>query len=127
MPEYQTHIKPKTILVIDDSQLIHMLINTILDEGKYEILHADNGKDGVKLFKSNPEINLILLDVELPDVNGFEVAKHIMQISKVPILIQTGTAGDEFINKMKHSHLKYFILKPFSKEELIKKISKILI
>ncbi|MEI7594244.1 MAG: response regulator [Bacteroidota bacterium] len=116
----------KKILIVDDSELIHYILNNFFKNSSFELIHAHTGKEAVKLFKENNDIKVILLDVELPDISGFEVAKYILSISSSNILMQTGSLNEGFLEKMKKYNLNNYIIKPYSKTNLIKSVIKLI-
>src|SRR3989339_317617 len=79
------------ILVIEDNRAISGLLSLALGKKGYQVFTAFNSKDGLKKLK-NPPFGLIILDVVLPDINGFEVLEHIKKIdviNKIPVIMCT--------------------------------------
>ena len=117
---------PIKILVIDDSKLIHVLIDNIFKERNYHLIHANNGKEALMLFEQNIDVKIVLLDIELPDINGFELAKTIRSSSKAPILVQTGSINEEFNKKLSDNNLNHCITKPFTRQSLLDKVEELI-
>ena len=79
-----------TILVVDDESRMRKLIKDFLMQKGYNILEAEDGEDALKVFDENQnQINLILLDVMMPKLDGWSVLRQIRQESKVPIIMLT--------------------------------------
>lgn len=113
------------ILVVDDEKNIVELIKFHLKKESYRIIEAYRGKDAIELYrKEKPD--LIILDLMLPDMGGFEVCKSIRKESKVPIIMLT--AKGEEVDKILGFELGAddYITKPFSPRELLARIKAIL-
>lgn len=106
------------ILIIDDEQDITEILDTVLErEGFKNIFIANSGEDGVKMFnKVSPDI--VLLDIMLPDMTGYEVFNHIRKYSQVPILFIS--AKSEEVDRLLGFALGAddYITKPFSAKEV---------
>lgn len=113
------------ILIIEDDPNIAELIRLYLEKDNFDVTIAGDGKTGLDTFLSlNP--NLILLDIMLPEMDGFEVCKEIRKTSKVPIIMLT--AKDETIDKISGLELGAddYIAKPFDMKEVIARIHAVL-
>lgn len=107
----------ETILVIDDESDIVMIIKDILESNGYKVLTAYNGFDGIELSKKKPD--LIILDIMMPDMNGFSVCDAIRDNVSCPILFLS--AKDSEADKIKGLAIggDDYITKPFSLKELV--------
>lgn len=121
--ESSKDIKHKTILIVEDNDSSYEYINTILKTRGMKFLRAVNGEKAIKYCKENQSIDLVLMDMNMPVMNGFQATKAIKKFKPdLPIIAQTAYAivGD------KEKSLKIgcddYISKPFNKEELLKKI-----
>lgn len=84
---------PKSILVVEDDKASYMLIKEFLRPLNVDIHHVNDGADAINLIKINPDIRLILMDLKLPFMDGYEATKAIKQINpKIPIIAQTAYA-----------------------------------
>lgn len=113
------------ILIVDDEKNIVELIKFHLKKESYRILEAYKGRDAIEVYrKEKPD--LIILDLMLPDMGGFEVCKSIRKESKVPIIMLT--AKGEEVDKILGFELGAddYITKPFSPRELLARIKAIL-
>jgi len=118
-----------TILIVEDEQLNFLFFKTVLDkmERKFKILHAKNGKEAVKTTKENKDIDLILMDIKMPIMNGLEATKEIKAINKnIPIVVQTAYVTAEDRDNAKKAGSECFITKPISKETLTEIFDKFL-
>ncbi len=108
------------ILIVDDVPLNIDLMKSILQESDYLIASAKNGKSALAKIKGN-QFDLILLDIVLPDIDGFEVCRQIKAGSAnqdTPVIFLTAQRDEESIVKGFHLGAVDYILKPFSAEEL---------
>ena len=115
----------KRILVVDDEKSIVDILKLNLQKEGYTVIEAYDGNEALeKALPSNPEDNpdLILLDVMLPEVNGFDVCKKVREVSSVPILMITAK-GDE-LDKVLGLELGAddYVTKPFSMRELLARV-----
>lgn len=78
----------KTILIVEDEQTISRVLAVYLKHEGYEVVQAFNGSEGLKIF-TECKPNLVLLDVMLPEMDGWEVLKEIRQISPCPVIMLT--------------------------------------
>lgn len=83
------------ILIVEDEEIISEGIYEYLTERKYLCFVAKDGQEAIDKFKIN-KIDLILLDIMLPKLNGLEVLKHIRKTSKVPVLVLTSFNDDDY-------------------------------
>lgn len=115
----------ETILIVDDDKDIgEMLMNYFSKEG-YTIKYACNGKEGLDIFKASP-ISLILLDIMMPEMDGYTMLKKLREISEVPVILLT--AKGEQMDKI-NGFIKGcddYVVKPFDFTELSLRISVIL-
>src|SRR5690349_19096223 len=113
------------ILVIEDEDGIIHLLNLYLRDAGYTVVVARDGADGLALHaRENPD--LVILDIMLPAIDGFEVCKRIRAWSKTPILILTARSDeDDRINGLELGADDYLV-KPFSPRELVSRVRAIL-
>lgn len=116
-----------TILVVDDESRMRKLIKDFLMQKGYNILEAEDGEDALKVFDENQnQINLILLDVMMPKLDGWSVLRQIRQNSQVPIIMLTarGEEQDELFGF--ELGVDEYISKPFSPKILVARVEAIL-
>lgn len=117
------HIK---ILVVDDESRMRKLVRDFLVKKGYEVLEAGDGEEALDLFYADTKIALIILDVMMPKMNGWEVCKEIRQTSKVPIIMLTAKCdeSDELIGF--ELGVDEYVTKPFSPKILVARAEAIL-
>jgi len=116
-----------TILVAEDDDLNYMFIEEMLSETKINIIRANNGLDALNIVKTNNKINIVLMDIQMPVMDGYQCTKLILEIKPdLPVIAQTAFA----ITTEKEKSLKFgcidYITKPINLKELISKIKKYL-
>ncbi len=116
--------KKEKILVIDDSRFICKHIKTILEPRNYQVQSALKAKTALAKLQKE-EFNLIVLDMELPDMHGLELLKFIRKDSRflsMPIIVLSGTSTPEIIRDVLKSGANDFLKKPYVPEEFILKV-----
>ena len=116
-----------TILVVDDESRIRKLVKDFLVQKGYKIMEAGDGEEALNIFNENQnKINLILLDVMMPKLDGWSVLRQIRQESKVPIIMLTarGEEQDELFGF--ELGVDEYISKPFSPKILVARVEAIL-
>ena len=117
----------KSILIVDDESRMRKLIKDFLVAKGYDILEAEDGEKALKVFEENEsKIELILLDVMMPKLDGWSVLRQIRQTSKVPIIMLTarGEEQDELFGF--ELGVDEYISKPFSPKILVARVEAIL-
>ncbi|MEJ5993011.1 response regulator [Pedobacter sp. Du54] len=105
--------KKKKILIVEDEPMSVLLIQQILKSYQFELIVATNGLDAIEKFK-NTEISLVIMDLYMPEMDGFEASKRIKEISKeTPIIvISTTTIAEDDLKK--DIGIDYFLAKPLN-------------
>ncbi|MGO3838430.1 MAG: response regulator transcription factor [Vagococcus sp.] len=106
-----------TILLIEDNDQLNNMLTTYLTEENYHVVSANNGEDGLALFTKH-RVDLILLDIMLPGMDGFEICKHIRQTSVVPIIMITAKSEEHDKILGLDVGADDYIVKPFSHDEM---------
>jgi DNA-binding response OmpR family regulator len=116
---------PSTILVIDDDEKLNALLTDFLNDFGFTVLSSTHPHDGLKKLKRQSP-DLVILDVMLPEMDGFEVCKRIRQNSTVPIIMLT--ARGELMDKVVGLELGAddYLPKPFEPRELVARIHSVL-
>ncbi len=114
------------ILVVDDESRMRKLVKDFLIKKDYAVLEAGNGEEAVDIFMNNKDISLIVLDVMMPKMDGWETCKEIRKISQVPIIMLTAKSDerDELLGF--DLGIDEYITKPFSPKILVARIEAIL-
>ena len=113
------------ILLVEDDSLIHEQLKKILGRLFKKIYIAENGRDGLETFKNNRDINIIISDINMPNMNGFEMVEKIKEIDKdVPILILSAhSESHQFIQSIKLG-VDGYLIKPIDFDQLMRSIMK---
>jgi two-component system KDP operon response regulator KdpE len=120
----ETKQKEKKVLVIDDDVLLARLIEHNLSLIEVEVLKAHNGYDGISMVRSEKP-DLVILDIVLPDIDGWEVLQRIRQVSKVPIIMLTiKESEDDIVQALNHGADDY-CTKPVGMAELSARVQAI--
>lgn len=114
------------ILVVDDESRMRKLVRDFLVKSSYQVLEAEDGEQAVDLFFAHKDISLIVLDVMMPKLDGWQVCREIRAYSKVPIIMLTarGDEQDELLGFQ--LGVDEYISKPFSPKILVARIEAIL-
>lgn len=116
----------KTILVVDDEPLIRKLVTDFLKKEGYITIEAEDGRKALDLFSDHNDIDLIILDVMLPEYDGWTVCREIRKKSRVPIIMLTAR-GEEFDEVFGLDiGADQYIAKPFSPKVLIARVNAVL-
>lgn len=114
------------ILVVDDEARMRKLVRDFLVKKEFTVLEAGDGEEALNLFYSDKDIKLIILDVMMPKMDGWEVCREIRRESKVPIIMLTAR-GDERDELMGFDlGVDEYISKPFSPKILVARVEAIL-
>ncbi len=113
------------ILVVEDDQEIQELIKQFLMTQQYKVIVASDGLEGMKQFNKQ-SFDLILLDVMMPNLNGFEVAKMIRSQSNIPIILLTALEEEQDQMKGFDLGIDDYITKPFSFHVLMRRVEAVL-
>ncbi|MBR3646665.1 MAG: response regulator transcription factor [Lachnospiraceae bacterium] len=114
------------VLVVDDEMRMRTLVKDFLVKQNYKVMEAADGLEALDVFFSNHDISLIILDVMMPKMDGWEVCKQIRKISKVPIIMLTAksTEYDELLGF--ELGVDEYITKPFSPKILVARVDAII-
>ncbi|MBU1368038.1 MAG: PAS domain S-box protein [Bacteroidetes bacterium] len=120
-----TKDKRLKILVAEDDEASYMHLSIILEKVSSEILHASNGTEAVELVQSNPDIDVILMDIRMPGIDGYEASRKIREFNKeVVIIAQTAYALSGDREKTLAAGCNDYIAKPVKKQDLLALIRK---
>ena len=114
------------IIVADDEKRIRSLVSDFLKREGYQPLEAEDGLQAIRLFNQNPDTALLILDIMMPEIDGWEVCRRIRQKSMVPVLMLTARS-QEFDELMGfEAGADDYVVKPFSPTVLMKRVSALL-
>ena len=114
------------ILVVDDESRMRKLVKDFLVKRDFEVVEASDGEEAIEMFYSNKDMALIILDVMMPKMNGYQVLKEIRMSSKIPVIMLTAksTEYDELQGFDKGAD--EYITKPFSPKILVARVEALL-
>ena len=114
----------KSILVAEDVESNYALIKAILGQYDYELIRARDGREAIDLFRNNPGIGLVLMDIKIPVIDGFNAIKEILKIRYVPVIAQTAYAHQtDRIRALEYGCVDY-LAKPFNRNQLIEMVNR---
>lgn len=116
----------KKILIVEDDEAIRMGLNYYLKQESFEVVESSTAKEAIEKLKEEKEIVLCLLDVNLPDKNGFALFKEIRDFSKVPVIFLTADDVETSIVMGLDMGADDYITKPFKARELTSRIRNVL-
>ena len=114
------------ILVVDDESRMRKLVKDFLVKQNFEVLEAGNGEEAVDTFYENKDIALIILDVMMPKMDGWEVCREIRKYSKVPIIMLTAKSDEKDELLGFELGVDEYISKPYSPKILVARVEAIL-
>ena len=123
MVRYMDRLK---ILVVDDESRMRKLVRDFLVKSNFEVLEAEDGSQAVDIFFADKDVALIILDVMMPKMDGWEVCREIRAYSKVPIIMLTAKADERDELQGFDLGVDEYIAKPFSPKILVARVDAIL-
>ena len=115
------------ILLVEDNKTIIKGLKYSFEKNDYNLIYKTNIKDARKLLTDNLKLDLIILDITLPDGNGFELFENNIKILNIPTIFLTSKDDEDDIVKGLNIGAEDYITKPFSTKELLARINKILL
>lgn len=114
------------ILIADDEARMRALVRDYLRVKGYQVLEAENGAEALAVFEREPDIALVLLDVMMPELDGFETLKELRRISEVPVLMLTARSEERDELRGFSLGADEYIAKPFSPKVLMARVEAVL-
>lgn len=114
------------ILVVDDESRMRKLVKDFLQKSNYDVVEAQDGSEALDIFYNNKDISLILLDVMMPKLDGWQVCREIREKSKIPIIMLTAKADERDELQGFQLGVDEYISKPFSPKILVARVEAIL-
>jgi CheY-like chemotaxis protein len=115
--------KDKVILVVEDDEINFKFLEAVLQDTSAQILHARNGVQAVELCRSISKIDLVLMDIKMPEMDGFEATRKIREFNrKVPIIAQTAYIDEGDFKKCEEIGCNDYITKPIDIKEFFEKV-----
>lgn len=115
------------ILVVEDVESNFLYLNAVLSKIKANIFWAKNGKEAVEIFRNQKNIDLILMDLQMPEMNGYEATRIIkLENPLVPIIAQTAFAMSDDREKALEAGCDDYLAKPIKSKDLLNTVEKYL-
>jgi len=119
-------MKMSKILIVEDDGTIRLGLKYYLEQENYEVIESENGEYALNLLEQNKDISLILLDINLPDINGFDLFEKIKANRDIPVIFLTANDLEVSIVRGLDMGADDYITKPFKARELISRIKNVL-
>lgn len=121
----------KRIMVVDDDKITIKMCEFILQKNNYDVVTAESGKRCLEYLRndSNPPVDLIVLDIEMPMLNGFNTLSSIRQsekLMKIPVMFLTASATEDTVREAIRLGVTSYLRKPFLPKELADKVAQLL-
>ncbi|MBS6366450.1 MAG: response regulator transcription factor [Clostridiales bacterium] len=110
------------ILVVDDEPDLRDVLRILLEANHYQVTEAGTGKEALAQILADHTIDLVLLDVMLPDLTGVEICRQLRQVSNLPVIFLTALSKDQDKTQAYRSGGDDYLSKPFSRAELLLKV-----
>lgn len=118
-------MQKSTILIIEDEPTINRIVSNYFTKENYHVLSALDGAKGLQLFHKH-NVDLVCLDIMMPQVNGWDVAKTIRESSNIPIIMMSALSEEEDILKGYSLKIDGYVTKPFNPKILVAKVRNLL-
>ena len=118
-----------TIMIVDDSTALRRTMALTLEKQGYRVIQKKDGRDALDGYRQNPDIDLIICDIEMPTMNGFEflgMRRRDSKLSQVPTFMLTSRSGVKHRNLAKQLGANGYFTKPFVEQEFVTEIRKVL-
>lgn len=116
------NLKRNKILVVDDDDSIREVLRLLLESQNFQVVEAENGVKAVKSVNHNPDLSLVIMDVMMPGMTGFDACNLIRDISRVPILFLTAKSQSVDKEEAYNQGGDDYLVKPFTEIELLLKV-----
>ena len=113
----------RKVLIVDDSETIRLDVRRTLGAAGFSVLEARDGLDGLTVAAAHPDLSLLILDVNMPVMNGLEMLERLRQdptTADIPVLLMTTEAEASLIARAKAAGAKAWFVKPVQPEMLLK-------
>jgi CheY-like chemotaxis protein len=120
-------LKGRKVLVVEDDLSSRLYLNKILERAETVLLNAGDGQEAIEIVRKNPDINIVLMDIQLPVMDGYVAAKKIRQLRKEMVIIaQTAFGLMDEKEKIIESGFDDYIIKPIISQVLLDKLKTVL-
>ena len=115
-------LQGRKVLVVDDDIRNIFALTSVLEQQQMDVVYAENGKDGIEILRSTPDVDVVLMDVMMPEMDGYEATRSIRRLKKfrsIPIIALTAKAMKGDREKCIEAGASDYIAKPVDNEQLI--------
>ncbi|MHC5596812.1 MAG: hybrid sensor histidine kinase/response regulator [Nostoc sp.] len=120
---------PKVVLVVDDAISLRQTLSLTLQKSGYQVIQAQNGVEALEKLQLHPEIQVVVCDLEMPRMNGFELLSNFHQypnLEKIPVVILTSRSAEKHRQLAQELGAKAYLTKPYLEHELISTINSLI-
>ena len=117
----------RTAMIVDDSTTMRNMVSIALKEASFEVCAASDGDDALNLLSDERDLDVIITDINMPNMNGIELIKALRAKTKykfTPILVLTTEGGEDMKMKGKQAGATGWIVKPFNPDTLLAAVNK---
>lgn len=114
------------IIVADDEMLIRRLVNDFLTKEGHTVLQAEDGAEALEVFNANPDTELMIVDIMMPEIDGWEVCRKVRETSLVPIILLSARSEEFDMLTGFEAGADEYVTKPFSPAVLVKRVEALL-
>ena len=110
------------ILLVDDDEMNLSVLEEMLEDEPFDLIHAENGEEAYQKLESNDDIIIIILDKMMPVLDGNEFVSKIRENEKyqnIPVIMQTAAAAKQDVIEGTHNGIYYYLTKPYEKRVLL--------
>ncbi len=119
-------MEKKKILVADDEERIVKLVSDFLNASGYEVIPVADGKEALELFDKNSDISLAIIDIMMPETDGWAVTREIRKKSNIPVIMLSARSEEFDLLTGFESGIDEYVTKPFSPAVLVKRVEALL-
>ena len=120
----------KTILIVDDSSSLRTIVKLALSRAGYAVIEAGDGKEALSLLEKTAKVNLIVSDVNMPNMDGITFLTHVKKHARhkfAPVVMLTTEGQDAVKQRGREAGAKAWIVKPFNPTQLLDAVSKLIL
>ncbi|MFW6096777.1 MAG: response regulator transcription factor [Chloroflexota bacterium] len=114
------------ILAVDDNENMRTLLQVVLEQAGYEVLIASSGEEALTIMRRRGMPHLALLDINMPEMSGFELAESIRETSDLPVIFLTAVDHERKVVEGLERYADDYIVKPFHVNELVARVQRVL-
>ena len=119
-------MEPKQILAVDDNENMLSLLQMILEQAGFDVSTASSGSEALTVMKRRGRPHLALVDVNMPEMTGFELARSIRELSDMPVIFLTAVDQEKTVVEGLEQYADDYIVKPFHVNELVARVQRVL-